>query len=172
MRSIRATARILFLIIRRLAATSSGDIASRTMACQCSASSSDGEDSSSSSSGEHTDRIASSILITIDHINESALWSNGSPAFRSNERKTPLKRVHKFREIVWVWACMILADVKFLVRVHEHSPPVAIHIEVIGCRENCDHRRERPFRGLTIHVIAAMHSDHETDLGDYTYPEP
>ena len=72
MRCIRPTARILFLICCRLAETSSVDIASFTIVR--SASSSDDEDSSSSSSREHTDRTASSISMTVDHINESALW--------------------------------------------------------------------------------------------------
>jgi hypothetical protein len=171
MYSIRPTARILILIFRRLAETSSGDVASLTITCQCSASSSDGEDSSSNSSSEHTDRTASSILITVDHINESALWSNGSPAFSSNERKTPGKRVLDIRAPVWVWAYMIRTDCNTLVRVLEHSTPVAIHIiEAIGCRENRDHRRELLCRGLTIHRIAAMHSDNDNNLGNYTYP--
>jgi hypothetical protein len=65
---------------------------------------------------------------------------------------------------------MILADGNALVRVLEHSTPVVIHIEVIRCREDRDHRRELLCRGLTKHDIAAMHSDHETDFGDYTYP--
>jgi hypothetical protein len=73
MRCIRPTARILFLICCRLAVESSADVASLTMAR--SASSSDDEDSSSSSSREHTDRTASSISITVDHINKNALRS-------------------------------------------------------------------------------------------------
>jgi hypothetical protein len=73
MRCIRPTARILFLICCRLAEASSGDVASLTMAR--SASSSDDEDSSSSSSREHTDRTARSISMTVENINERALWS-------------------------------------------------------------------------------------------------
>ena len=69
-----------------------------------------------------------------------------------------------------MWACMILADGNALVRVLEYSTPVVIDIEVIRCREDCDHRRELLCRGLTKHDIAAMHLDQETDLGDYTYP--
>jgi hypothetical protein len=169
MSCIRPTARILFLICCRLAAASPGDVASIMMAR--SASSSDDEESSSSSSREHTDRIACSILITVDHINESTLWSNGSPALLSNERKTPGKCVHEIREPEWVWACMILAYFNSLVRVLEHSTPVVMHIEVIGCREHCDQRRAFLSRDVTKYVIAAMHSDHETDLGAYTYPQ-
>ena len=65
---------------------------------------------------------------------------------------------------------MILADSNALVRVLEHSTSVVIHIEVIRCRENRDHRRELLCRGLTKHDIAAMRSAHETELGNYTYP--
>ena len=65
---------------------------------------------------------------------------------------------------------MILADGNALVRVLEYSTPVVIHIEVIRCRENRDHRRKLLCRGLTKHDIAAIHSAHETDLGDYTHP--
>src|SRR6266404_1845584 len=69
-----------------------------------------------------------------------------------------------------MWACMVLADSDALVRVLEYSTSVVIHIEVIRCRENCNHRRELLLRGLTIHDISATIAAHETEFGRYTHP--
>lgn len=169
MRCMRPTARILFLICCRLAETSPGANASFMMARSAS-SSSDDEESPSSSSCEHTERTASSISITVDHINDSCPGSKGRRAFRSNERKTPGERVHEIWKPVWMWACMILADGNALVRVLEYSTSVVIHIEVIRCRENRDHRRELLCWGLTKHDIAAIRLAHETELGNLHPP--
>lgn len=115
MSCMRPTARILFLICWRLAAAraarASSVVASLIMARSTSSSSE--KLSSSSSSGEHTERTASSISITVHNMNNSPTWSEENVLFAPTNGRLHVKASMKFGSQygcwrAWYWRIVML----------------------------------------------------------------